>query len=337
MFKPNRRQMPSNPNDHIDYTSVVVSDIYLAGGCFWGLEAYMKRIYGVISAHSGYANGLTENPSYEDLLYRQSGHAETVHVRYDANRIALKTLLKYYFKVIDPTTLNRQGNDFGTQYRTGIYYTSPEDLDIIQKALQEESSAYEVPLVVEVMPLKHFYVAEDYHQDYLDKNKGGYCHINLFEVESVIIEAEWFIKPEKNHLMQILSAEAYRITQENGTEKPFANAFWETSKKGIYVDITTGEPLFSSKDKFESHCGWPSFTKPIVPEVIIYKDDFSHGMQRIEVRSRVGDAHLGHVFNDGPIETGGLRFCINSAALRFIASDQLEEAGYGYLMVLFLE
>lgn len=194
-----------------------------------------------------------------------------------------------------------------------------------------EQQNYQVPLVVEVLPLTHFYLAEDYHQKYLEKNQGGYCHIDLFEVEDVIIPMERYPMPAIESLKQILTMEQYEVTQHNGTERPFQNQYFALNEPGIYVDVISGEPLFSSRDKFDSSCGWPSFTKPISKDVVKFIDDHSHGMQRIEVRSRISNAHLGHVFNDGPIAEGGLRFCINSASIRFIPKDEMVAKGYGYL------
>lgn len=330
-----RRGLPVNPNENREIPSKL-KKIYLAGGCFWGLEAYLARVYGVYSAKSGYANGNTENPSYEDLIYRASGHAETVEVLYSPEELELQTLLKYYFRVIDPISLNSQGNDHGVQYRTGIYYTDEADLNAIEAVCNLVQADYQVPLAVEVKPLIHFYPAEEYHQKYLEKNQGGYCHIDLFEVETPIIEASWYKKKTDLDLKQILSPESYAVTRESATERPFANAYFDNTAQGLYVDITTGEPLFLSKDQFDSHCGWPSFKKPIISEVVTFHDDFSHHMQRIEVRSRVGDTHLGHVFNDGPAESGGLRFCINSASLKFIPYEKMSESGYGYLKHLCL-
>ncbi|MGN6875726.1 peptide-methionine (S)-S-oxide reductase MsrA, partial [Neisseria sp. P0021.S007] len=153
--------------------------IYLAGGCFWGLEAYFQRIDGVVDAVSGYANGKTQNPSYEDVSYRDTGHAETVKVTYDADKLSLDDILQYYFRVVDPTSLNKQGNDTGTQYRSGVYYTDPAEKAVIAAALKREQQKYKQPLVVENEPLKNFYDAEEYHQDYLIKNPNGYCHIDI--------------------------------------------------------------------------------------------------------------------------------------------------------------
>lgn len=306
-----------------------IKEIYLAGGCFWGVEAFMGRLYGVVEAHSGYANGKTHNPKYEDLLYNDSGHAETVLVRYDANQIKLKTLLKYYFRIIDPTSLNRQGGDKGVQYRSGIYYVDASDLPVIEGLIQQIARDYKNPIVVEVKPLEHFYLAEEYHQRYLIKNPTGYCHINLAMANEVIVEEEDYVKPPLDALQQVLTPLQFDVTQKSHTERPFSNEFWETQAPGLYVDIVTGEPLFTSKDKFNSNCGWPSFAQPITEEVVAYKTDTTHGMKRTEVRSRVGDSHLGHIFDDGPKELGGMRYCINSASLRFIPLEEMEIAGYG--------
>ena len=325
--------LPNNPNVNVDYSKVDLKKIYLAGGCFWGLDAYMARVYGVADTISGYANGKTEDAVYENL--KSTGHAETVEVSYDSSRVSLNDILQYYLRVVDPTSLNKQGNDIGTQYRTGIYYTDEDDKKIIEEVLKEEQKKYKNKIVIEVLPLKHFIKAEDYHQDYLEKNPTGYCHINLFDVEKPLSESEkTYKKPSKNDLKKSLTDIQYKVTQENATERPFSNEYWDNTKKGIYVDITTGEPLFSSTDKFESGCGWPSFSKPISKDLIEYKNDTSHGMNRTEVRSKSGDSHLGHVFDDGPKESGGARYCINSASLKFIPLEDMEREGYKDLIPL---
>lgn len=311
-----------------------IKGIYLAGGCFWGVEAYFERIDGVIDTVSGYANGSFDNPSYEDLIYRNSGHAETVYIKYNINKVSLSTLLKYYFRIIDPTSLNKQGNDKGVQYRTGIYYENLEDKEIAEEAIREEQKKYDKKIVVEVERLKRFDMAEEYHQDYLKKNPSGYCHIDLSKAEDIIIDETKYKKMSKEELNTKLSKIQYNVTQESATERPFENEFFNNHQDGLYVDITSGEPLFLSKDKYDSGCGWPSFTKPIAPEVVQYFKDTTYNMERIEVRSRVGDAHLGHVFNDGPKDSGGLRYCINSASLKFIPYDEMEKAGYGNLVKL---
>ncbi len=311
--------------------------IYLAGGCFWGIEAYMERIDGVTDAVSGYANGNTENPSYEEVSHKNTGHAETVKVTFDDTVISLDELIGYYLKVVNPVSVNRQGNDVGTQYRSGIYFTDEADFDIIKTVLDLEQDKYSDPIVVELEPLDGFYMAEEYHQDYLKKNPNGYCHIDLNKAdeEVIFIDPNKYSKPSDEVLRETLTEEQYQVTQNNATERAFGNEYFDNKKKGIYVDIVTGEPLFTSLDKYDSGCGWPSFTKPIVSEVVNYETDSSFNMKRTEVRSRVGDSHLGHVFEDGPVDKGGLRYCINSASIRFIPLEKMEEEGYKELLTLF--
>lgn len=307
-----------------------MAEIYLAGGCFWGLEEYFSRISGVLQTSVGYANGQVETTNYQ--LIKETDHAETVQVIYDEKVVSLREILLYYFRVIDPLSVNQQGNDRGRQYRTGIYYLEEADLPTINTVVREQELLIGRKIAVEVEKLRHYILAEDYHQDYLKKNPGGYCHIDVSDAEKPLIDAANYEKPSQAVLRENLSEESYRVTQEAATEAPFSNAYDQTFEEGIYVDITTGEPLFFAKDKFASGCGWPSFSRPISKELIHYYQDLSHGMERIEVRSRSGNAHLGHVFTDGPRELGGLRYCINSASLRFIAKDEMEEAGYGYLL-----
>ncbi len=307
-----------------------MAEIYLAGGCFWGLEEYFSRISGVLETSVGYANGQVETTNYQ--LIKETDHAETVQVVYDEKVVSLREILLYYFRVIDPLSVNQQGNDRGRQYRTGIYYLDEEDLPTIYALVQEQERMLGRKIAVEVEKLRHYILAEDYHQDYLKKNPGGYCHIDVRDAEKPLIDAANYEKPSQAVLREQLSEESYRVTQEAATEAPFSNAYDQTFEEGIYVDITTGEPLFFAKDKFASGCGWPSFSRPISKELIHYYQDLSHGMERIEVRSRSGNAHLGHVFTDGLQELGGLRYCINSASLQFIAKDEMEKAGYGYLL-----
>ena len=307
-----------------------MAEIYLAGGCFWGLEEYFSRIFGVLQTSVGYANGQVETTNYQ--LIKETDHAETVQVVYDEKVVSLREILLYYFRVIDPLSVNQQGNDRGRQYRTGIYYLEEADLPTINTVVREQELLIGRKIAVEVEKLRHYILAEDYHQDYLKKNPGGYCHIDVRDAEKPLIDAANYEKPSQAVLRENLSEESYRVTQEAATEAPFSNAYDQIFEEGIYVDITTGEPLFFAKDKFASGCGWPSFSRPISKELIHYYQDLSHGMERIEVRSRSGNAHLGHVFTDGPQELGGLRYCINSASLRFIAKDEMEEAGYGYLL-----
>lgn len=318
-----------------------VETIYFAGGCFWGTEHFFKQIDGVIDTEVGYANSVIPHPTYREVCTGQTQAVEGVRVVYDTSKTDLSHLIRLYLMTIDPTSVNRQGNDVGTQYRTGIYYTTAEQQRTALDELDKEAHRYSKPLAVEIKPLVNFYPAEEYHQDYLDKNPYGYCHIDprLFEfarktktAQSSAVESSKYSKPSDIELRSRLNAVQYAVTQENATEPPFKNEYFADNRPGIYVDITTGEPLFSSSDKFDSGCGWPSFSRPIDSKVIVEKHDSSHGMDRTEVRSRVGDAHLGHVFTDGPIDRGGLRYCINSASMRFIPLERMEAEGYGDLI-----
>ena len=324
---PRKSALPENPNQGIAYQEDKLQKIWFAGGCFWGVEAYFARIYGVAKTSVGYANGKTHNPAYHEIA--ATGHAETVEVSYDPEKVSLQELVTYFFRIIDPTAVNKQGNDVGTQYRTGIYYQNAADLAVIKKVVAGEQEKYRQPLVVEVLPLQHYYEAENYHQRYLEKNPGGYCHIDFSLLPQISDKAAKYGKPSPAELKQKLTPMQYNVTQNNATEPPFANEYWNHYERGIYVDVVTGEPLFASTAKYDSGCGWPSFTRPLKPEAIMEKEDYSFGMRRTEVRSRAGDSHLGHVFPDGPPEAGGLRYCINSAALRFIPYEKMEAEGYG--------
>jgi peptide methionine sulfoxide reductase msrA/msrB len=311
-----------------------IHKIWLAGGCFWGVEAYFVRLNGVVGTSVGYANGQTEAPSYVEIS--SSGHAEAVEVTYDANAISLRQLLVHFFRIIDPTIKNRQGPDIGTQYRTGIYYQNPADLKIIRSVVAAEQKKYKQPIVTEIEPLQNYSLAEDHHQDYLRKNPGGYCHINLAKLPDLDQGTDFIANKNQSlaDLKKKLTPIQFEVTQNNATEPAFANEYWDHSEDGIYVDVVTGDPLFLSIDKYDSGSGWPSFTRPISPQAVVEKTDDSHGMLRTEVRSRAGDSHLGHVFTDGPMEKGGSRYCINSAALRFIPREEMAEQGYGDLLPL---
>ncbi len=316
-----------------------LQEIYFAGGCFWGLEEYFSRIPGVHEVTAGYANGTRAHPSYEEVCSGKTGHAESVHIRYDPERVSLKTLAEQFFKIIDPVSVNRQGNDTGSQYRSGMYYVSEEDRATLASVMARVQKTYNRPLAVELLPLQQYYLAEEYHQDYLKKNPEGYCHISFDSLEDIrpekkaLVDPNRYSRPSEADLQKTLRPEAYAVTRKSGTERAFSGEFWDHKEDGIYVDVATGEPLFSSADKFDSGCGWPSFTKPIDPAVLTRREDGSYGMKRTEVRSRVGDSHLGHVFDDGPKDKGGLRYCINSAALRFIPYAEMDEK-YGELKVL---
>ncbi len=328
LVPPQDSPFPANPNLEVEFDMDQLDEIWLAGGCFWGVEAYMARIYGVYDVTSGYANGDTENPSYEDVL-DGSGHAETVHVTYDTSKVTLEELLDAFFRVVDPTSLNKQGNDIGESYRSGIYYTKEEDLDVIAAVIEREQERYTEPIVTEVLPLKGYYLAETYHQDYLEKNPDGYCHIDFDELEMKTMNYE---KPIEEEIEAMLTPLQYKVTQENGTEPAFDNTYWDNHDAGIYVDIVTGEPLFSSAAKYESGTGWPSFFVPISENAVVFKEDNTLFTKRVDVRSTIGDSHLGHVFPDGPADKGGLRYCLNSAALRFVPYEKMEEEGYADYM-----
>ena len=296
----------------------------------------------MLDAVSGYANGNTDNPSYQDVIYRQTGHAEAVKITYNPEQITLDQLLQHFFHIVDPTTLNRQGNDQGTQYRSGIYSDDASERQQVAAALQQLQTRYKKPVVVENLPLQHFYPAEEYHQDYLLKNPGGYCHIDLGLADVPLSPKQLseqppeqsaaqpvFSKPDAASLRQTLSPLQYHVTQEQGTERAYTHEYDQLFAPGIYVDIVSGEPLFSSSDKYDAGCGWPSFVRPIEAQAVTEHADNSFNMQRIEVRSRQADSHLGHVFPDGPRERGGKRYCINGASLRFIPLAEMEVQGYG--------
>ncbi|MEA4988553.1 MAG: peptide-methionine (R)-S-oxide reductase MsrB [Anaerovorax sp.] len=315
-------------------------EIYLAGGCFWGTEKYLENIPGVLSTEVGYANGNTQNPTYSEVCYNNTGHAETVKVEYDDSRIGLSFILQLYYDVINPVSVNHQGGDIGSQYRTGIYYTDDRDTTIIHDSINELQKKYKDKIAIEVKHLSNYYKAEEYHQKYLDKNPDGYCHIGAdkFEKAKKAVDiSRRYVKRPVDELKKCLTEIQFEVTQNNKTEPPFRNEYFNEFNEGIYVDVTTGEPLFLSNDKFESGCGWPSFSNPINSNMVTNVIDKSYGMIRTEVRSKIGDAHLGHVFEDGPIDRGGLRYCINSASLKFIPKGKMEEEGYGEYLKYFIQ
>ena len=327
-------------------------EIYLAGGCFWGTELYTSLVYGVVSAESGYANGATSHPSYREVC-SGSGHAETVHIVYDPAKVSLDQLLLAFYDSIDPTAKDRQGNDIGRQYRSGIYYvpnvdgTESADAVVIRASLDALQQRIGKPVAIEMGPIVNFYRAEDDHQEYLVKNPNGYCHISpaliaqmrekraAAEREAEAKPLRTFAKPSDEELKARLTGMQYAVTQQKATEPAFRNEYDHEFREGIYCDITTGEPLFISADKYDSGCGWPAFSRPIDSALIAEHEDRSYGMVRTEVTAAGSGAHLGHVFDDGPAATGGLRYCINSASLRFIPKEAMEAEGYGdYLYLL---
>jgi peptide methionine sulfoxide reductase msrA/msrB len=292
-------------------------EISLAGGCFWGVEAYFKKVKGVLDTSVGYANGKSDQTTYNEIAI--TGHSETVKITYDQEQVSLVQILEYYFAIIDPTSKNRQGDDVGTQYRTGIYFVNEEDKIVIIRFVNSQQKFYKEKIQVEIKQLTNFVTAEEYHQKYLLKNPNGYCHINISK------DPEEVIKEKRSKL---LGQARYQITTLNGTEPPFNNEYSDNHEKGIYVDVITGEPLFTSTDKYDSGSGWPSFTKPVLKELLEEKEDKAFGMRRVEVRSKGSNSHLGHVFEDGPKDKGGLRYCMNSASLRFVPKDEMILEGY---------
>ncbi len=307
--------------------------IYLAGGCFWGTARLFSLVNGVTGTTCGYANSKVADPTYRQVCTGLTGAAETVMVDYDDDVIGLTDLIMLFFKSIDPTALNRQGGDSGTQYRTGIYYSDPADAPAIEALLSALQRRTPAPVVIECGPIVNFYPAEEYHQDYLVKNPDGYCHVD----PSLFAEARRLTKSvnssatqtDRDALRRRLTPLQWEVTQNGATEKPFVNEYDHEFSPGIYVDIVDGTPLFLSSRKYDSGCGWPAFTRPITGGVLRELPDYSYGRERTEVRSSASGAHLGHVFPDGPADQGGLRYCINSAALRFIPLDRMQAEGYG--------
>ena len=300
-----------------------------AGGCFWCMVKPFDKYNGVISVTSGYTGGDLENPTYEQVCSGKTGHREAVCIVYNDKLISYDKLLEIFWGAIDPTDDGGQFNDRGEHYKTAIYYFDEEQKKLAEESKQklDESKLYSKPIVTKILPLKVFYQAEEYHQNYYKKNPE---HYNRYYRGSGRFN---FVK--KNWAKQNLTPIQYEVTQNNMTEPPFQNEYYNHFEEGIYVDIVSGEALFSSKDKFESGCGWPSFSKGINKESLVGVRDLSHGMDRIEVRSKEGDSHLGHVFDDGPSELGGIRFCINSASLKFIPKDKMKEMGYEDYLYIF--
>lgn len=303
-----------------------------AGGCFWCMEPPFEGLKGVVEVVAGYTGGTKDNPAYEEVSTGRTGHFEAVEVAYDPSRITYEQLLDIFWRNIDPTDRAGQFADKGPQYMTAVFYRNDEQKRLAEKSKRElaESGLFDGPIATRILKAGKFYKAEERHQDYYKQCPIEYGIYKKGSGREKFIKEKW-----SEPLKKKLTPMQYKVTQQCGTEPPFKNEYWDNKREGIYADVVSGEPLFSSTDKYDSGTGWPSFTKPIDKESITEKEDKGMFTERTEVKSKKADSHLGHVFDDGPEDKGGLRYCINSAALRFIPKEDLDKEGYGEYKKLF--
>ncbi|AXI09306.1 methionine sulfoxide reductase [Oceanobacillus zhaokaii] len=308
-----------------------------AGGCFWCMVEPFDTRPGIESVVSGYTGGTVENPTYEQVCSNTTGHVEAVQIKFDPMIISYEQLVQTFWQQIDPTDPGGQFHDRGESYQTVIFYHNELQKQIAEdsKHKLDTSGKYNKPIATKIIPASPFYPAEEEHQDYYKKQPFHYRSYKKGSGREDFIKSNVKMPIDKSKLKEKLTPIQYIVTQQNGTERPFQNEYWDNEQEGIYVDLISREPLFSSIDQYDAGCGWPSFTKPIDSYQLEEKTDTTHGMIRTEVRSKVADSHLGHVFEDGPVEAGGLRYCMNSAAMEFIPKEEMKEKGYGNYLRLF--